>query len=105
MTSVSLYSKNGTPVGFCITGHSTENAEDMAGKIVCSAVSSAAYMAANTILEVIKDKCFAGVDDAKMTIKIENPSEKSIAVLEGFSLHIIELAKQYPKNLKIISEV
>lgn len=105
MTFVSLFYKNRVPQGFKLSGHSTESAADLTGKTVCSAVSSAAYMAANTVLEIIKDECEVSVDDAEMSLYLKTASEKSVAVLEGFFLHITELAKQYPDRIKIITEV
>lgn len=105
MTSVSLFFKSDLPCGFKINGHSTESAKDIEGKTVCAAVSSAAYMAANTILEIVKIKCDVKVDEAEMYLYIKNPTEKAVLVLEGFFLHITELAKQYPNRIKIITEV
>ncbi len=105
MTSVKFLLKDERTVGFEITGHSTSGQDDAEGKIVCAAVSSAAYMAANTIIEVIGDRCDATVDDAKMKISVKSPSEKSIAVLNGLKLHLTELSKQYSKRIKIITEV
>ena len=62
-------------------------------------------MAANTIIEIIGDKCDAVVDDAKMFVSVKNPSDKTIAVLEGLKLHLTELSKQYSKRIKITTEV
>lgn len=101
MTKIAFLSDAAGICGFEVAGHSTENCDDLEGKLVCSAVSSAAYMAANTVTEIIGDKCDAVVDDGMMKILVENPSEKSRAVLEGFRLHISELSKQYSKRLKI----
>jgi uncharacterized protein YsxB (DUF464 family) len=104
MTIVSLFG-NQNSIGFVLEGHSTECAEDIEGKLVCSAVSSAAYMAANTVSEIVGDKCKAEVRDGYMRFEVINPSEKSQAVLEGFKLHITELSKQYGNRIKIITEV
>ncbi len=90
--------------GFRVSGHSTESASDQNGRLVCAAVSSAAYMAANTILEIIGDKSDVTVDDGKMEFRLKSPNEETQIVLEGFKLHITELAKQYSNNIKI-SEV
>ena len=86
--------------GFEIEGHSSESCGDAEGKLVCSAVSSAAYMAANTITEIIGDKCDAFVEDGVMKIYVHSPSEKARAVLDGFRLHIKELSGQYSKRLR-----
>ena len=105
MTSVKFLYDAKTIIGFCIEGHSTTAYDDIEGKIVCASVSSAAYMAANTVTEIIGDSCEAVVDDGKMYFKVNNISDSSIKVLEGFKLHITELSNQYSKRLKITTEV
>ncbi|MDO4607592.1 MAG: ribosomal-processing cysteine protease Prp [Clostridia bacterium] len=97
--------KDGSIVGFEIFGHSSCDENDFEGKIVCSAVSSAAYMAANTIIEIIGDKCFATIDDAKMLVTVDAPCKETVAVLNGLKLHLTELSKQYSKRIRIITEV
>ncbi len=87
--------------GFEVAGHSTQSCDDANGKLVCSAVSSAAYMAANTITEIIGDKCDALVEDGVMKIYVHCPSDASRVVLDGFRLHIEELSKQYSKRLRL----
>ena len=105
MTRVKFLSKDESLSGFEIKGHSSRDCDDFEGKIVCAAVSSAAYMAANTITEIIGDECDADVQDAKMFFRVKNPGQNTIAVLEGFKLHITELSKQYSKRIKITTEV
>ncbi|MBR6902537.1 MAG: ribosomal-processing cysteine protease Prp [Clostridia bacterium] len=91
--------------GFSITGHSTKDAGDDEGRALCAAVSSAAYMAANTITEVIKDTAEIEVKDGEMFLSAQNPSDKTIAVLKGLRLHLSELSKQYGKRLSVTTEV
>lgn len=105
MTRVNFLSKDESLSGFEIIGHSSRNSDDFEGKIICAAVSSAAYMAANTIIEIIGDECEAVVDDAKMYVSVNSPSKETITVLEGLKLHLIELSKQYSKRIKITTEV
>ena len=105
MTRVKFLSKSESLYGFEIKGHSSNNCDDFEGKIVCSAVSSAAYMAANTITEIIGDVCEIDVDDALMRVNVINPSQKTIVVLNGLKLHLTELSKQYSKRIKITTEV
>ncbi len=105
MTRVKFLSKDESLYGFEIKGHSSSNADDFEGKIVCAAVSSVAYMTANTITEIIGDKCNVIVDDAIMRISVTTPCEKTIAVLGGLKLHLTELSKQYSKRIKITTEV
>ncbi len=105
MTSVKFLSKCGSIYGFEIKGHSSSSCDDFDGKIVCAAVSSAAYMAANTITEIIGDECEIDVDDALMRVKVIDPAQNTIAVLNGLKLHLTELSKQYSKRIKITTEV
>ena len=102
MTKIKFFANN---QGFEITGHSSIDCNDENGRLVCASVSSAAYMAANTITEIVKDKAKATVGNAKMLVKIENPSDKTKVVLAGLQLHFSELAKEYPNNIHVISEV
>lgn len=88
--------------GFEISGHSTTNCDDEVGKTVCAAVSSAAYMAANTITEIIGDKANATVSDGEMLFTAENPSSDTVKVLLGLKLHLTELSMQYSNNIKIL---
>lgn len=100
-----LADKNGVLCGFEISGHSSENCGDTDGKIVCSAVSSACYMAANTVIEIVKDEYFADIKDGFMRFKVEKLSKESAVVLEGLKLHLTQLALQYKDRIRIITEV
>ena len=86
--------------GFQISGHAgfAENGED----IVCASVSSAAYMAANTVTDIIRADAEAAADDGAMTLLVNEPCERTETVLKGLELHLKELSKQYPENIKII---
>ena len=102
MTKVKfLFDSNGY-CGFEIVGHSSKNCNDETGKIVCSAVSSAAYMAANTITEIIGDKAESSVSDAKMYFCVKDPSPNSRQVIKGLELHLKELSGQYGNNITIL---
>ena len=101
MTSVKFLADGKMIYGFSLSGHCSADGDDEIGKIVCAAVSSAAYMTANTITEVIGDSAEISVDDAQMFLKTENPSSATVKVLEGFKLHIKELANQYSNNIRI----
>ena len=105
MTSVKFLSKQESLYGFEIKGHSSIDCNDDDGKLVCAAVSSAAYLAANTITEIIGDDCEAEVDDALMRVEVLSPSHETIVVLNGLKLHLTELSKQYSKRIKITTEV
>ncbi len=86
--------------GFEIKGHAmfAESGSD----VVCAAVSSAAFMAANTITEIIGANADADAQDGVMRVTLSQPDEQTETVLRGLELHLTELSKQYPENIKII---
>lgn len=105
MTSVKFYLQEGLLSGFDVSGHSTSSVDDETGKIVCSAVSSASYLVANTISEIIGAEIDAQVSDGHMSVKLKGQLSECQDLLKGFKLHMQELAKQYHNYLKVYSEV
>ena len=101
MTSVKFLADGKALYGFEIGGHSSVNCDDEVGKIVCAAVSSAAYMAANTVTDIIGDKADVEVSEAKMVFICKNPSDATVKVLLGLKLHLTSLANDYSNNIKI----
>ena len=102
MTSVKFLADKSSLYGFEISGHSSKNCDDEVGKTVCAAVSSAAYMAANTIIEIMQIDADAEVSDGMMKATIPKQSaDNAKDILLGLELHIKELAEQYPQNVTI----
>lgn len=91
-----------TLYGFEMNGHSSSSPEDEEGKLVCAAVSSAAYMTANTITEIVGDKAEIEINDAKMKLAVTAPSTATVQLLEGFRLHVQGLSDQYGNHIRII---
>ncbi len=86
--------------GFRISGHSmlAESGSD----VLCAFVSSAAYMAANTITDVMDCDAEAEASDGYMSLSVgEKDIDRCQDILAGLKLHLCETEKQYPKNLKI----
>ena len=102
MTRVKFSADEKGLCGFEISGHSSKDGDDEVGKNVCAAVSSAAYMAANTVTEIIGDKAAADVSDGAMRFEVTTPCDKTRAVLEGLRLHLGELSAEYGSNIVII---
>ena len=75
--------------------------------IVCAAVSSAAYMTANTVTDVIKATPKLRVSDGQMYLKLDySDAHKCSAVMQGFVLHMLSLQEQYKQYITVtISEV
>ncbi len=91
--------------GFSVKGHSTVNCEDLEGKLVCSAVSSATYFVANTITDVIGAKADIEEKDGEFYLLVKTPSDKTKVVLDGFKLHMLGLEEQYKNRIKVYVEV
>ncbi len=101
MTSVKFLADKTGIYGFSISGHSSSDCDDEVGKIVCAAVSSAAYMTANTITDIIGDKAEIVVNDAEMILKCKNPSSETKKVLLGLELHLKSLSDDYSNKIRI----
>ena len=101
MIRINFTKENGLISGFECKGHSmsAQSGQD----IICAAVSSACYMAANTITEVIALDADAAAYDGYMRIDIKSSKEKAQDTLNGLYLHLTELEKQYPSNIKLIT--
>ena len=104
MTKATFYFDGNVPYGFLISGHSgfAEEGED----IVCASVSSASYMVANTITEILKVNADINVSDAEMKL-IVNKEQRHITkdILLGLKLHLEGLEEQYPEFLETLMEV
>ena len=87
--------------GFHITGHSDANPDGP--EVICAAVSSAAYMTANLITEIIGCKPQLSVDDGDMFLKLKTEQEATRCsdILQGLRLHLGSLSEQYPKYIKL----
>ena len=104
MTKVSFFGDGKKLTGFLLTGHSTQNCDDLDGKLVCAAVSSAAYFAANTLTEIVGCECDIDLRDGYMSLRITQDRAGSEVVLRGFRLHLQQLAEQY-SNIELNLEV
>ncbi len=100
MTTAKFLYSGDTIISFELSGHS--GAGEHGTDIVCSAVSSAVYMAANTIIEILKISPKADVRDGYMRIQMNlEDARKSKTITDGLYLHLSELQSQYPNNLKL----
>ena len=105
MIRVVFFRKGNQLSGFDIKGHATAHQDDEEGRLICAAVSSAAYMAANTITEIEKARADIDLSDGKMTFIItEGCTNGCITILEGLKLHLSELEKQNNGYLTIKTE-
>ena len=100
MTTAKFLFSDDVIVSFELSGH--RGFAEECSDIVCSAVSSAVYMAANTVIEIMKLNPKTVVRDGylKLEMKIED-ARKSKTITDGLYLHLGELQNQYPNNLKL----
>lgn len=85
--------------GFECKGHTglADSGED----VVCAFISSACYMTANTVTEVMSLKADATATDGYMRLSINQTPDKAQDIMNGLLFHLTELEKQYPKNIKV----
>lgn len=105
MTTVTFLKQGDLLLGFTAFGHS--GCADEGEDIVCSAISSATIMTANTITDVLNIKANVTVGDGSLELELpQNEAEKADAVMQGLLLHMNALKEQYSKYIKLkISEV
>lgn len=100
MIKVKFFKAENLVKGFEASGHSgsAEKGED----IICAFVSSACLMTANTITEVIGLDADAEVSDGYLRFIIKDSADSAQDILNGLKLHLSELEKDYPENIKIM---
>lgn len=86
--------------GIVISGHSGYSEEG--SDIICASVSSAVYMVANTLTEVIGADTNVRIDDGFMDLRIRDKSRETDILMEGLRLHLTQLSQQYPQYVTTI---
>lgn len=104
MIKITFTKCDGLITGFECKGHS--NTAEYGSDVLCAFVSSACFMACNTVTEVIGIQADTGVAEGYMRLDIKESPTRAQDILNGLLLHLTELTKDYPDNIKvIISEV
>ncbi len=105
MINICFIRSGKTITGFELSGHS--GFAEQGSDIVCAAVSSAAFMTANTVTEILNLNADISVDDGFLRMELTSQDVlKAQDVLRGFELHMTELSQQYQSNIKVdFSEV
>ena len=101
MIRVRFHTADDAIVGFTLSGHA--GAGDHGQDIVCAAVSSAAYMTANTITEIIGAPADIAVDDGYMKLLVTDHIDGCGDILSGFRLHLQALQEQYPTRIQLMN--
>ena len=103
MTRVSFAQRGGMFTAFTLSGHSM--AAESGSDIVCAAVSSAVYMAANTITEILGADADITVEDGYFHLALTGAdAERCAPMMRGLRLHLSELARQYPDHITMNTE-
>ena len=104
MIRIKFFKSGDMLTGFECKGHT--GLADYGEDVVCAFISSACYLAANTVTDIIKLDARSSDTDGYMSLKINSSPEKAQDILGGLVLHLTELEKDYPKNIKVtITEV
>ncbi len=94
-----VFSRGGRQ-GFEIRGHATPDGEGE--DAVCAAVSSAAYLTANTLTEVFGVSADIEVEDGYMSFYVvSDPGGQADKLLAGLKDHYAQLCEQYPDRLTL----
>ncbi len=92
--------RDGRLCGFSVRGHA--GAETQGKDIVCAAVSSAVYMAANTVTDVCGCKAHVHESEGLLTVSVKQADEQKVQIiLQGLMLHVQGLSAQYSQYIQV----
>lgn len=86
-----------------IKGHA--NYDEYGKDIVCSSVSSLIACSVNNIYKINNDSLYYSDDGKEVVIKILEDNKYVMIIYNTLIDMLIELSKEYPKNIKIESEI
>ena len=99
MIKARFFTEDNKICGFEISGHS--GSADAGEDVICAFVSSAAYMTANTLTEIVGIQADIDVSDGFMSLTVQLGLSEAQQILEGLRLHLRSLAGDYPDNIKV----
>ncbi len=100
MTKIIFFTDGNVIRGFSISGHT--GFANVGYDIVCASVSSAAYMTANTITDVMNLNSDIQVSDGYMMLMLSSKEAvEAQTILKGFKIHIALLESEYGKYIKV----
>ena len=102
MTKVVFYEKDEKLRGFLIKDHS--GYDDAGYDIVCASVSSAAYLTANTLTEIVGAKADIEVREAYFRFILRDKFVEAENHLKGLKLHLESLAGDYSEYISCKTE-
>ena len=98
MTAAILLRENGLYKGFVMSGHSGHGS--VGNDIVCAALSSAAYLAAN-ILSLDEENAKISIEEGKLRVFVKAPDELSQSVFTALGFQLADIRRQYPENFRL----
>ena len=102
MTKVVFYKKDERLTGFLIKDHS--DYDDEGYDIVCASISSAAYLTANTLTEIVGAKADIEVREAYLRFILTDKFTEAESHLKGLKLHLESLAQDYSQYISCKTE-
>ena len=102
MTKVVFYEQDEKLRGFLIKEHSGYDEEGY--DIVCASISSAAYLTANTLTEIVGAKADVKVGEANFRFILRDKLEEAQSHLKGLRLHLESLAGDYDEYITCKTE-
>ena len=102
MTKIVFYKKDENLIGFLIKDHSGYDEEGY--DIVCASVSSAAYLTANTLTEIVGAKANIDLKEAYFSFVLKDKIGEGQSHLKGLKLHLESLAQDYSDYISCKTE-
>ena len=106
MIKVEIFRKNGSIIGYKANGHSGYS--EQGSDIICSAISTSMQMTLPGIQEVLKLKPKFKLNDGFLDVDLKNISQNKFTEIniltETMVLFLKELAKQYPKYIRLVEK-
>lgn len=102
MIKIRFFQDGDLLTGFECKGHS--GAAERGQDIICAFVSSACYLTANTVTEILHLPADAADADGYMRLNIKESPQKAQDILRGMRLHLTALEEQYPDHIRVITE-
>ena len=106
MIKVEIFRKNGSIVGYKANGHSGYS--EQGSDIICSAISTSMQMTLAGIQEVLKLKPKFKLNDSFLDVDLKDISQNKFTEIniltESMALFLKELAKQYPKYIRLVEK-
>lgn len=100
MIRATMFACGNNLCGFEIQGHAGQ--AEAGRDIVCAAVSSAAYLTANTLSDVCRCQVTAQEQEGRLSVTVcANEVQAAQIPLRGLLLHLQGLCAQYPQYIQL----